>query len=53
MTYDKEALKTDTAWLEDQGMETEEIEKFITYLITQGFCMTKKEYVDFIKEVKG
>ncbi len=51
MGYTKEDLQTDDNWLHGLGACTEETRGFIIGLISNGFEMTKKEYVDFIKSV--
>jgi len=50
--YNKDKLQIDEDWLRGLGVETEEITEFLISLITEGFKMSRSEYVSFIESVK-
>jgi hypothetical protein len=53
LTYDKEDFTTDCDWL--NGMEVvdiKEIKPWLRGIITKGFLMSKKEYVEFMEATK-
>ena len=50
MKYTQESLSIDEEWLREWGVDTEEVTGFIIGLVTRGFEMTRKEYVELIKE---
>lgn len=52
MHYNKECLQEDENWLREQGVCTEEVRMFLIQTITSGFQMTRKEFAEFISEVK-
>lgn len=50
MSYTKENYDEDIDWLRGEGVSTAEVDDFLINVVKQSFAMTRKEFLEFLKE---